>query len=818
MKKHIHYVQLCLISFFFVMAFFFNGCSIFSSIGDTVSQGYENMVSYFNGYYNAKKLFSEAEDEIKTAALLMRGKEVPAAQANQIPSTAKQKLGQVIDKCSNILAFHSSSSLVDNALLLIGRSFFYQMEYLKAEKKFAELLVQFPNSSLALEAQLWYARSEEKLGKFNDGIRLSDAAILVAQTSHDNEIETQFHQLLGVLYRRLDQTDKSIAEYEKAISISTDDDAKGDAQMSLGDIYFSGGQYKKAAEVYLKTEDYTSDIYSNYYCKLQTSIAYRDIGENEKELSLLNSMIDDFRNRDYLASIRFERANNYAASGRRDDAINEYIYVDTSYVHTEYAVRSAYQLGAIFEKECGNYRQALKYYSEVNTAAGPSIVVDGRRKFTALTRYFNARHQLNTADSLFSVLSDTTRKIISDSLNTIATDSIRKIITDSLNIALIDSKHQKAAHVDSFPVISNIDSIKTKSSILDTVRQKPVRVAAQPKLPSADSLHLLKSIAAQELGDIFYSEVVEPDSAFYWYNQSLLWNYNFSRSPRILYILAELSRMNPEKKFPAPEEYYSRLDHDFTESIYAEEARRFLRKTSSTVKTDTASEYYAQSEKQLDAKQYEKAIGTLRFIIQSFPKSPFAAKSEYAIGWIMENSLAQPDSAMAHYRRIVKDYKGTMYALAASKRSLEVLQSDTAKTDSAKVKNNSQTQKSLSTDNVRRNLKGLETDTTKAKNISPIQKPLSPDSIQRNLKGFETDTAKTKNIPPIKKLLSPDSVQRNLKGLETDTTKTKNIPSIQKSSGSDSIQRYLIGLERDTTKTKNVPSIQKSFGPDSVQR
>ena len=205
------------------------------------------MVSYFNGYYNAKNLFNEAEDEIKTAALLSRGKEVPSAQANQIPASAKQKFGQVIDKCSNILAFHPSSSLVDNALLLIGKSFFYQMEYLKAERKFIELLAQFPKSPLAVETQLWYARSEEKLGKLPEGIQLSTAVIAAAQKDNDNEMETQAHKLLGVLYNRLDQTDKSIAEYEKIIATSTDDVEKSSAQISLGDIYFSGGQYKKAA-------------------------------------------------------------------------------------------------------------------------------------------------------------------------------------------------------------------------------------------------------------------------------------------------------------------------------------------------------------------------------------------------------------------------------------------------------------------------------------------------------------------------------------------------------------------------------------------
>jgi tetratricopeptide (TPR) repeat protein len=221
------------------------------------------------------------------------------------------------------------------------------------------------------------------------------------------------------------------------------------------------------------------------------------------------------------------------------------------------------------------------------------------------------------------------------------------------------------------------------------------------------------------LGDIFYSEVAEPDSAFYWYNRSLLWDYKNSRSPRILYILAELSRTNPEKKFPVPEEYYSRLDHDFPESIYAEEARRFLNKATSVMKTDTASEYYAQSEKQIDAKQYEKAIETLRFIIRSFPKSPIAAKSEYAIGWIMENRLAQLESAIAQYKRVVKNYAGTAYALAASRRFAEVIQPDTAKTDTAKTKNNLQIQKSFSPDSVQRKTNGLEKDTVKQLPISP---------------------------------------------------------------------------------------------------
>ena len=225
-----------------------------------------------------------------------------------------------------------------------------------------------------------------------------------------------------------------------------------------------------------------------------------------------------------------------------------------------------------------------------------------------------------------------------------------------------------------------------KNSLADTAQKKNGQVLVKQALPNPDSLRSYKSIAAQELGDIFYSEIVVPDSAYYWYNNALEWNYRNARSPRILFILAELSRTNPEKKYPPPEEYYTRLEHDFPESVYAEEGRRLLQSSTSTSKADTAALSYALSEKQLDAKEYSNAIGTLRSIIRSFPSSPMAAKSAFAIGWILENRLDQPDSAWAQYKRVAKNYNGTAFAAAASRRFVEEQKADTVKKDTSKVK------------------------------------------------------------------------------------------------------------------------------------
>jgi tetratricopeptide (TPR) repeat protein len=551
---------------------------------------------------------------------------------------------------------------------MIGKSFFYQKEYLKAERKFEELLAQYPNSSLVLEVQLWYARTEEKLGKLEEGIRLSEATISAAQSSGDRKIEIQTRQLLAVLYFRMKKNDKAVSEYEKVIALTSDNEIRRDAQINLGDIYFSNTQYEKALEAYLRAKGYTSDIYSNYYCGLKAAISYREMGEKKKGLTLLNAMIEDFRNKDFLPILLFERANNYHASERRDEAIAEYIKIDTTYARTEYAIQSAYQLGVIYEKEFGDYQLALKYYSEVNSFASADSMMDGRLKFLAITRYFDAWRTLIAADSLLVILKDTTYKMEVDTAGRIVSDTIKNktAVPISQSTPLGDDVTRRAS-----------SQRQGSKPISDSVQSKNAKVVRLPQ--NIDSLAVIKSIAAQELGDVFYSEILIPDSAFYWYNQSLEMNYNHVRSPRVLYILGQLSRTYPEKKFSATDEYYKRLDRDFPESIYAEEVRLLLGKSTTTIKADTATEYYKEAERQIDAKQYSKAIEKLHTIKQLFPSSPLAAKSEYAIGWIYENHLEQPESATVHYKSVMEHHAGTKYAFAASRRSIDTMKVDTTK-------------------------------------------------------------------------------------------------------------------------------------------
>jgi len=55
-----------------------------------------------------------------------------------------------------------------------------------------------------------------------------------------------------------------------------------------------------------------------------------------------------------------------------------------------------------------------------------------------------------------------------------------------------------------------------------------------------------------------------------------------------------------------------------------------------------------------------------------YPKSEYAARAQYAIGWIYENVEGKFDSATSNYRRLLKDYPNSQYAALVKDKIAEV--------------------------------------------------------------------------------------------------------------------------------------------------
>lgn len=636
------------------LAFIVESCAVFSTIGDAISSGYENSLTYFNVYYNARRAFSDAESEIKDAAKAAEGKTAPGAQPAPIPPNALKNLDLVIDKCSNILAYHGKSAYVDDALMMTGKAFYYKAEYSKAERKFLELITQYPNSSLNLEAQLWYAKSEEKLGEYDVARKNLTGLIALAEQGGSGDILAEAYSIMGNLSVHDNAIASAIEFYQKSAKAADSDQLIADAWFHIVRLYFDDGQFENAIDASLKVEPHSDHIYQIFQSKLLGAQAYRNLRLLDKALVLENEMAKDYRFKDYLGAILLERANILLTGRRHAEALAIYLGLDTTYARTETGAAADFELGRYFELTGNDYLKARDYYNRAMTVPTAPVADQASHKVVALNLYFADVKELSVADSLLAFVSRT------DSVS-IKTDSLGNVGKDSL--AIIQ------------------DSIKTS-------------FAALRRRLNVDSLKANQARASAGIGELFYTDLANPDSAMFWLKFSLDRQYDEHSAPRILYILSELATSYPDKTTVSAKEYQAQLIRDFPNSYFARQIQHGTPDEKAEKKaTDPAADAYNAAEVLIDTGKSEKALAALKEIIRLYPTSPVAAKCRYAIGWLYEIRFVKMDSAAAEYKLLITQYPNTSYALAVNARQLDTLATASVKADTISGQLLPQTQK-----------------------------------------------------------------------------------------------------------------------------
>lgn len=570
---------------FFVFSLF-SGCSLFRPVGDAVSDGYENTVAYFNSYYNASRLFSEAEDDILAAETKQRAVE-GFSNRRVTPSGAPMtKLNAVIDKCSNILSFQPGSALVDDALFLIGKSYFYQTEFLKSERKFSELISFAPDGPLTMEASLWRAKTLLELKDDEEGLPETRSVIQKALESGEEEIAGEANLILGTFLARRGDFEEAIAAYAEAVRLSGNDMVKTTAQFRIGEVRMGLGEFSDAAEEFFLAGEYANES-GLYIASHQMAVqALRKSGQFDRAMETSQNLSDDYRSAGHEKAIEFERALILNARGDKEGAIGLFTMIDTTSGKSELGAKAAFELGRIHEAT-GDYQKAQASYTRAASFPVPEIFATAREKAGAFGRYLVLKSQREKRDSLLR--------------------SFESGLADSL----------------------------------------------LPKM-NQDSLQRLQAVNAYDLGEVFYAELQKPDSAEMWYRTALENLNDSTRTPRVLFILAEFSK-------DGSEELYETIIKSYPLSPYAVRAKMKLGLQEESV-VDSAAFVYQKAEANVESGEYQEAIGQFKDITRTYPESPFAAKSAYALGWIYEHRLQQPDTALSFYRSLVEHFGTSEYA------------------------------------------------------------------------------------------------------------------------------------------------------------
>ena len=679
-----------------------SGCSVFSAIGGWFSQSYDNTVAYFNAYYNAKRLFDEAEAEVIAARTTLKAKSTgTSAQPAGTGSTAKQKFTVVIDKCSYVLSFYPNSTIADDALLLIGKSYFYQEEFLKAERKFTELLAKGPKGSIAFENQLWLLKTLQRLNKFEEANRVGQDLATSAGDAGKDKIAGEALMILGDIAVSQKNTDIAIDQYTKSVAASGDGVMQAMAQMKIGDLYFSLPDYEKAAAAYGDVQKYSPDDFTLYDSQMQMAVSYRRSEKYDQSIAMLRKMDSDYRFIDYRGTIRYELGRTFEKSGKLDEAEDLYRQVDTTYARSEAGARAAFELGKLYQYETGKYADARTAYSHALTGGTPELVQDATRRVAAFDSYFRLQQQFFKLDSMLFIIDidsvwrkkdtlavagkidsslsitktgpafEPTRRGRTVALAVKDSSSVAAKQDSSLSPVKRDSAQASAinqitlAQVDT--LMSGRDSLRS-SAKRDTSLASVASASQHTQKPKKDTLVASLGNLSYLMGELFYSELDVPDSTFFWLNQSLKLGIDSTKSPRALYVLSEVARASKEKKYGDEKDIYRTIVEKYPKSIYGEEARIALGYRPTIKTSDPAESVYAVAESLMFAGHYQRAVDTLGRIVKDYGESPLVPKCRYTMAWIYENHLLRPDSALSQYKTLAQKFVTTKYGVAAQRR------------------------------------------------------------------------------------------------------------------------------------------------------
>lgn len=623
--------KLSLIPIYFLLSLFLVSCGVTNFLG----KGYENFTTYFNIYYNASKLFNEAEKEI-----LKQQKDIFTDKPYQVPGNLTSKFVTVIEKCSKILQYHSKSSLIDDALFMIGKSYFYQKEYPSAIRKFTELVSNFPESPYYLESKLWIARSYANTVETDKALRLLND--IYQEAKDEDEIRSQtLLEILKIYYKRNDY-EVFVNLGNEFVNISDDDEAIAQVLLQMGISYYKLGQLDKAKKSFESVNDYTNDFYYQFKSQLELAKIYREMREFESAEKILKELYSESLFEEYRDYTELEYAYLYLVKNDTLTAMNYFIKVDTTYSSKETGGIAQFEIANYLENNLRNLDSAKFYYEKsLRTPITDQYKKIAQKKVGLFTRYKNLWTSINNLQKQIPFLRTFPVDSTYQKFHEIEIDS--SMLSDSAYLADLQEYFEQKRVADS----------------LYFVKLQRDSATYQANLKTADSLEINIARFKFDLATLFMLDFNQPDSAGYYLQEIVNQFPDKDFSDRAYYALANyfIIKGEDQKADSLYRLIYDRFpDSEITRSI----AKKLNLKPKISEKNVPEFEYREAENLTLNG-NYQNALKKLYDIVTNHSNTEYAPKAFLMIGYIYEEKLRQNDSAYSVYKELKTKYPGSLY-------------------------------------------------------------------------------------------------------------------------------------------------------------
>ncbi|MCF6268897.1 MAG: tetratricopeptide repeat protein [Melioribacteraceae bacterium] len=634
-KNNKYFSLIAIISFLFLL----NSCGMWS-----------NFTTYFNRYYKAQKAFADGEEEIK----LNQKKPLFQFKEEKLPSKANSNFDDVIKFSSKILQFNQDTKYVNEAIYIIAKSYYYKGQFNKALRKFIEL-DGLNDQELWLSTKYWISKSEFQMRNFVLALEHLDEVKALAIENEDEEILFQAYITEISYYIYKEEFSKAVLKIEELLKQDLDDDVMAEVTYELGMLYVSLENYEKAVNAFELVEDGSPTFEIEFRTKLEYAKAIKNLDRQEEAIDILNELRDNSKYEKYWDIVDLEIAQIHLEEGDTELALEIFYSVDTGYSKNESSGIAAFMQGDIMEHIYMDFDSAKILYEKVAVKKAPSEYrLEARLKANVLKSRKDYSDKIFIAKKEYQYLIDTTL-FVEDSI------AYAGYITRRDSAQFLDNEQKKLNEGNNRTTTRG----RTRGTAIAKNKlfeyEEDSLFTYEPKLPliSIDSMQSYIVRNQYELGNLYFTDLLVPDSAFFYYNEIVTHYPNTRYQANVLYAMGSYYLTVDNK--PKADSLFRIVYESYKSFPIAKAAALRLGIDTKDLDSDPALKKYLIAEEFIDEEDYLEAIEQFHFIYQTYPESQYAPKALYSIGWIYENEFADFDGASQFYDSLKVRYPKTEY-------------------------------------------------------------------------------------------------------------------------------------------------------------
>ncbi len=368
------------------------GCS--TKKNTTASRAYHNLTSKYNYYFNARVSYNNAIKRVEKDFEYNYTFPLPILMADQkrATGTVGGDMDRTITKCTDLINLHSIKVKPDKkkgvqtakdkqfynqnefvhwvrqAWLLIGQARTWKGSYDEARMTFEYMLIQFPETPMWYESNIWLAR----LDMFADDMVSGEERLRAMSTNRKYPQNKQFKHLLSsswaYYYQKKGQTESAIEQLKLSLDNAPDRLHKQRYNYLLGQLYQEKKDYTQSNKYFKKVLDLNPNYEMSFNAKVNLASNFTGGKGSGDLIKALTKMVKDEKNIEYLDQIYFALGNIEKSRGDMDKAIEYYQLSAQKSVKNNHQKGMSYLILADYYFEKPNYTVCQAYYDSAYNA------------------------------------------------------------------------------------------------------------------------------------------------------------------------------------------------------------------------------------------------------------------------------------------------------------------------------------------------------------------------------------------------------------------------------------------------------------------